>query len=345
MQVKNDDAKPQTVLVTGGSGYVGSWAVVELLQRGYRVRTTVRTLMRETDLRSMIAGQVDAGERLSVFAANLLGDEGWEQALEGSDYVLHVASPMPIGEYRGQDVIRPAREGVRRVLQAALNAGVKRVVLTSSTAAAMLKQGNRIKVDETIWTDLPAKKIYDYPRAKTLAEQDAWEIVSKSGGRIELSSILPSSIQGPVLGSDYSASVDIVGLMLRGKMPAVPRIGFGIVDVRDLVDLHIRAMTLPIAAGERFIAAGEFLWFSDIARLLRENLGEKAAKVPTRTLPDWLVRTGSLFNAELAQLAPSLGVLAETNTAKADRMLGWRSRSAKDAILDTANSLIAKGLV
>lgn len=334
----------RTVLVTGGSGYVGSWAIVELLRRGYRVRTTVRSLAREQEVRTVIAGQVDAADRLSVFAANLLQDDGWAGAIEGSDYVLHVASPMPIGEYRGQDVIRPAREGVRRVLQASIEAGVKRVVLTSSTAAAMLKQNGRTKVDEAIWTDLPSKPIYNYPRAKTLAEQDAWEMISKAGGRMELTSVLPSFIQGPVFGTDYSASVDVVGLMLRGRMPAVPRIGFNIVDVRDLVDLHIRAMTSSEAAGERFIGAGKFLWFSDIARLLRDGLGRRASKVSTRTLPDWIVRAGAFFNAEMAQLAPSLGSFAEASTAKAERVLGWRTRPADSTILDTANSLIERGL-
>lgn len=337
--------RQRTVLVTGGSGYVGSWAIVELLRLGYSVRTTVRSLSREKEVRAMIAGQVDAADRLSVFAANLLQDDGWESAIEGSDYVLHVASPMPIGEFRGQDVIRPGREGVRRVLQASLNAGVKRVVLTSSTAAAMLKQNGQTKVNETIWTDLPDKSIYNYPRAKTLAEQDAWEIMSKAGGAMELTTVLPSSIQGPVLGADYSASVDIVGLMLKGKMPAVPRIGFNIVDVRDLADLHIRAMTSPEAAGQRIIGAGEFLWFSDIAKLLRDNLGERASKVRSRTLPDWIVRIGALFNAEMAQIAPSLGSFAEIDTTKADRLLGWRTRTVKSTILDTANSLIERGLV
>ena len=341
---KLDDTK-QTVLVTGGSGYLGGWAAIGLLRQGYRVRATVRNLTREDDVRATIAAQVDIGDRLSFAAADLLKDEGWDRAMDGIAYVLHVASPMPVGEFRGQDVIRPAREGTRRVLDAAAKAGVKRVVLTSPTAAAMPKQRSDTVADENTWTDLPAKAIYNYPRSKTLAEQDAWALARSPGVTTELTTILPASIQGPVLGSDYSASIDIVRLMLNGRMPVLPRIGFGIVDVRDLVDLHLRAMTSPAAAGERFIASGEFLWFSDIARLLRENLGPRAAKVPTRTIPDVVVRLGGLFNAEMAQLAPNLGQRANISAAKAERVLGWRTRAASASIIDAATSLIERGLV
>ncbi|WP_375402747.1 NAD-dependent epimerase/dehydratase family protein [uncultured Sphingomonas sp.] len=332
------------VVVTGGSGFVGSWVVIELLRQGYQVRTTVRDLRREEDVRAMIAGEVDPGDRLTFFAADLLSDDGWDRAVTGADYVVHVASPMPTGEYRGQDVITPAREGTRRVLEAALRAGVKRVVATSSTAAA----SPRIKgagADEAVWTDLPPKKIYDYPRAKTLAEADAWAFIRAAGGRMELTTVLPSSIQGPVLGRDYSASVDVVGLMLKGKMPALPRIGFGIVDVRDLATLHVKAMLSPVAAGQRFIGSGDFLWFADIAGLLRDELGPQATRVPTRSLPDIVVRLGGLFNAELAQLAPNLGVRTLYSSVKAERMLDWRSRPASESIIDTARSLIERGLI
>jgi dihydroflavonol-4-reductase len=335
----------QTVLVTGASGFVGGWAAVELLRQGYHVRGTIRDLAREGEVRAMIAGAVAPEDRLSFVAADLLKDEGWEAAAAGAEFILHVASPMPIGEFRGQDVIRPAREGTRRVLQAARKAGVKRVVITSSTAAAMPPKGGTATADETFWTNLPDKPIYNYPRAKTLAEQDAWAFVREAAGPMELATVLPSQIQGPVLGADYSASVEIVALMLKGKLPAVPRVGFSIVDVRDLIALHIKAMTDPAAAGERFIAAGDFLWFSDIARLLREHLGERAAKTPRRTVPDALVRIGALFNPEAAQLAPSLGVKSKISAVKAERMLGWRPRSAEASIVDTARSLIEKGLV
>lgn len=323
---------------------MGSWTIVELLKQGYSVRTTIRNLACEQEVRAMIGGEAIAGDRLSFFAADLLHDAGWERAADGAQFVLHVASPMPIGEYRGQDVITPARQGMVRVLKAAARAAVKRTVITSSTAAAMRQSKKAGTLDEHLWTDLPDKPIYNYPRSKTLAEQDAWAFIRDTGSAMELSSILPSSILGPVLGPDYSASIDIVALMLKGKLPMVPRIGFGIVDIRDLADLHIRAMTAPAAAGERFIATGQFLWFSDIAALLRDKLGKHGAKAPRLTMPDFLVRAGALFNPEMAQLAPNLGVRYGSVSSKAETMLGWRTRAAETSIIDTANSLIEQGL-
>ncbi|WP_174291379.1 SDR family oxidoreductase [Sphingomonas bacterium] len=339
-----EDIAPGTVLVTGGSGYLGSWIAVGLLRRGYRVRATIRNLARQDEVRAMIASEVDPGDRLSFVAADLLKDDGWDAAAQGADYVMHVASPMPIGEFRGHDVIRPAREGTRRVLTASAKAGVKRVVLTSSMSAATPKDKERQVSEETVWTDVPDKPAFNYARAKTLAEQDAWAFVREEGRGMELATVLPSQIQGPVLGSDFSASVGVIAMMLRGKMPVLPRIGFGIVDVRDLVDIHILAMTEPQAAGERFLATGDFLWFTDIARILREKLGARADKVPTRKLPDLVVRIGALFNPEMAQMAPNLGIQTKASIAKAERLLGWKPRPAAESIVDAANSLIAHGL-
>jgi dihydroflavonol-4-reductase len=336
-------SRQQTVLVTGGSGFVGGWAVVELLRKGYRVRTTVRSLAREPDVRAAIETQTDPGDRLSFAQADLLDDSGWEEATVGADFVLHVASPMPVGEFSGQDVITPAREGTLRVLRAARGAGVKRVVITSSAAAAIPTR-NDVVADEEVWTALPPKVIHNYPRSKTLAEQDAWAYVKQHGG-IELTTILPAQIQGPVFGSDLSPSVMIIAMMLRGKMPAVPRVGFGIVDIRDLIDLHIRAMTAPQAAGERFLATSDFLWLRQIARLLKDELGEKAAKVSTRPMPNVVVRVGALFNAELKQLVPNLGVHQAMSAEKAARLLDWKPRTPQSSLVDTANSLIDQNLV
>jgi dihydroflavonol-4-reductase len=338
-----DDIATATVLVTGGSGYLGGWIAVGLLRLGYNVRVTIRNLARQDEVRAMIASEVDPGDRLTFVAADLLKDEGWDLAVKGATFVMHVASPMPVGEFRNQDIITPAREGTRRVLEAAAKAGVKRVVLTSSAAAAAKKNKLTQTVNETIWTNLPDKRIYSYPRAKTLAEQDAWAFVRKTRG-MELVSILPSQIQGPVLGNDYSASVGVIAMMLSGKMPVIPQVGFGIVDVRDLVDINIKAMTMPEAAGERFLATSDFLWFADMARILRERLGDRAAKVPTRMLPNWVARFGALFNAEMAQMAPTLNVRTTGTSVKAQRLLGWQPRPAADSIVDAANSLIDHGL-
>jgi dihydroflavonol-4-reductase len=334
----------ETVLVTGGSGYVGSWVIIELLRRGYRVRTTLRRLSRADDVGAAIAAGMDevASERLSFHQAGLLEDAGWKEAAAGADYVLHVASPMPLGEYRGQDVITPAREGTRRVLEAAHAGGARRVVITSSAAAAVPQDRDSV-ADETVWSEFPDEARYNYPRSKTLAEQDAWQFAESTG--IELSAVLPGSILGPVLGSDYSPSVNIIALMLRGRMPVVPRFGFSVVDVRDLADLHILAMTQPKAGGQRFLAAGEFLWFSQWAEILRAELGAVARRTPRRTLPDWTVRLGARVNPTLAQMAPNLGVRSRISTQKALELLGWQPRPVPQTLVDTARSLSDNHLV
>lgn len=339
-----DDKADTCVLVTGGSGFVGSYVVLALLREGYRVRATIRSLTRESEVRSMLAEHIDDAGRLSFVEADLLKDDGWDAAADGCVYVHHVASPMPVGEYRGTDVITPARSGTRRVLQAAARAGVRRVVMTSSTAAAMPANPDAAVIDERTWTDLPDRPAFMYPRAKTLAEQDAWGFVRDQGHPFELTTILPASIQGPVLGRDYSASVDILRLMLMGKMPAVPRMGFNIIDIRDLTVLHLVAMTDLEAAGQRYIAAGDFLWFSDIAQILREGLGNRAAKTPMRTIPDFVVRLGAIFNPEMRQIAPILGQQTNYSSSKAEALLGRPLLPAREAILDAAKSLIDRGL-
>ncbi|MDO7843156.1 SDR family oxidoreductase [Sphingomonas immobilis] len=338
------DAANTSVLVTGGSGFVGGYVVLELLRQGYCVRTTIRSLSRENQVRAMLAEHVDAGDRLSFVAADLLNDDGWDAAVAGCAYVHHVASPMPVGEFRGTDVITPARAGTRRVLEASARAGVRRVVITSSTAAAMPDRPGDAVIDERTWTDRPDRPAFNYPRAKTLAEQDAWAFVRDHDQPFELTTVLPASIQGPVLGSDYSASVDLLRLMLKGKMPAVPRMGYNIVDVRDLAALHLLAMITPEAAGQRYIAAGDFLWFSDIARILREGLGDSAARTPKRTIPDFIIRLGAFSNPEMRQIAPILGQRTTYSSAKAESLLGHPLRSARDAVLDAARSLIDRGL-
>jgi dihydroflavonol-4-reductase len=336
----------RTVLVTGGSGFIGNWMIAALLQRGYSVRTTVRNLSREASVRAAIAKQTHAGERLSFFAADLLGDAGWDAAVEGCDFIMHVASPMPVGEFKGTDVIRPAREGTLRVLKAGIRAGVRRVVITSSLQAALppaTYAGG--PTDETVWTDLSGKALNDYTRAKTLAEQDAWAFMQQQPGSMALTTILPGMVQGPVLGPDYSGSVELITRMLTGKIPRFPRIGFSLIDVRDLVDLHIRAMESASAAGQRYIGTADFLWFSEVARILRENFGERAAKVPTRALPDFVVRLLGCVSSDMRFFAQMLGKRREFTTQKAATMLGWQARPAADAIADTAMSLIRQGLV
>ncbi len=337
----------KTVLVTGGSGYIGGWCVIGLLQQGYTVRTTVRDLAREAGVRAALGTVVDPGDRLSFFAANLTEDAGWDQAVEGCDYVLHVASPLGVPPPKDpNDLINPARDGALRALNAAIKAGVKRVVMTSSVASTSPPVGAPSGVsDETVWTDSDDVRHGGYPRSKTIAERAAWDLMASSGGATTLATVNPALVLGPVFGADFSDSVQLVQRLLSGKVPGLPRLGFNIVDVRDVADLHIRAMTNPAAAGQRFIAAGEFAWMGDIAALLRARLGDQAAKVPTRNAPDVLIRLAALFDRDLSAVTGSLGKRQEFTSAKAQSVLGWRPRPMAETTLDCANSLIEKELV
>ncbi len=332
-----------TVLVTGGSGFIGSWCVIRLLQQGYSVRTTVRSLARESAVRAAVGKEVDAQDRLSFHAADLTSDAGWNTATAGCDYMLHVASPVAIEEPKNPDeLVIPAREGTRRAVGAALAAGVKRVVLTSSVAATTPRGGGRVSLtDETVWTDLEDPEVSAYSRSKTLAERAAWDLVRASGGVATMATVNPSVVLGPILSPDYSPSVQLVERLLSGKVPGLPRLGFCIVDVRDVADLHIAAMTAPQAAGERFIAAGDFAWMVDLAALLRARLGAAAGKVPTRKVPDFVLRFAALFDRSLASVAPRLGQQRAFSSAKAKTMLGWRPRSLEETVVDCARSLIA----
>lgn len=340
---------PQTVLVTGGSGFIGAHCIVQLLAAGYQVRTTIRNLKREGDVRAMLkAGGADPGSRLSFFAADLVDDSGWKEAVSGCDFVLHVASPLPPSVPKNEDeLIVPAREGTLRVLRASRDAGVKRVVLTSSFAA--IGYGHKVRetpFNETDWTDPNGDDVAPYTKSKTLAERAAWDFLSREGGSLELSVINPVAVFGPVLGPDYSASILLVQKMMDGAMPGTPQLYFGAVDVRDVADLHIRAMTHPAAKGERFLAvAGDFLTMLDIAKILRAHMGESAKRVPTRQLPNWMVRLASLRDPAIKLILPELGKKKNATNEKARRVLDWAPRSNEESIVATAQSLVRLGLL
>jgi nucleoside-diphosphate-sugar epimerase len=339
----------QTVLVTGGSGFIGSHAILQLLAAGHRVRTTVRNLKREADVRAMLrVGGAEPGDRLSFIAADLENDAAWPEAVAGCDYVLHIASPLPPSVPKNEnDLILPAREGTLRVLRAARDAGVKRVVLTSSLAA--IGYGHKVQnapFTEMDWTDPNSAGLQAYPKSKTLAERAAWEFIRTEGCNLELSVINPVGVFGPVLGPDYSASILLVQRMLDGSMPGAPQLYFGVVDVRDVASLHILAMTHPAAKGERFLAvAGDFMSLFEIAKVLANRLGEAAKRVPTRQLPNWMVRLAALRDPALKLLLPELGKRKNATNEKAKRLLGWAPRSNEDSIVATAESLLRLGLL
>lgn len=337
----------EIVLVTGGSGFIASHCILQLLNAGYRVRTTLRSLKREADVRAMLKqGGVDAGDRLTFVAADLSDDAGWPDAVAGCAYVLHGASPTPSGsQTREEDWIQPAVDGVLRVLRASRDAGVKRVVLTSAFGSVGIGHKPRTKpFDETDWTNLQGD-VAPYQKSKTLSERAAWDFIAKEGADLELSAINPTAVFGPALGSDYSHSIRLVKQMMDG-MPGCPKINTGVVDVRDVADLHLRAMIHPAAKGERFIAiSGNSMWMLDIARVLKLRMGAAAAKVPTRELPNWLIRVMALANPAMKNLVPFLGVVMNATSEKAVRLLAWSPRSSEEAIVAAAQSLVNLGLL
>jgi len=336
------------VLVTGGSGFLGAHTVALLLQNGYLVRTTVRQPKREPDVRAMldVAG-VDAGDRLRFVTADLTRDEGWVEATRGCRYVLHVASPFPPQAPNDDDeVIGPARHGTLRVLRAACAGGAERVVLTSSFAAiGYSPKSSGTPYDETDWTDPEQPGLSAYIRSKTIAERAAWDFVT-GGVDLQMSVVNPVGIFGPVLGPDYSGSIQLIRRLLDGSMRAIPRLLFGVVDVRDVASLHLAAMTAPQAAGERFLAAaGEQFGLRQTAETLRRSLGHDAAAVPTRVLPDWVAKLGGRVQPQLAAVAREVGVRKAFTSDKARRVLHWRPRTNEETVVATARSLLDHDLI
>jgi nucleoside-diphosphate-sugar epimerase len=338
-----------TVLVTGGSGFIGSHVILQLLSAGHIVRTTVRDLKREPEVRALLRqGGPEPGERVRFFAADLMKDAGWKEAAAGSEYVMHIASPFPVHVPKDEnELIVPAREGALRMLRAARDAGVKRVVLTSSFAAVGYGHPEQTKpFDEADWTDLNGEGLTAYVKSKTLAERAAWELIAKEGGGLELAVVNPVGVFGPVLGADYATSILIVQKMMDGAMPGVPRLVIGGVDVRDVADLHLRAMVHPAAKGERFLAvAGDFVSLAEMGRMLKRRMGAVAKRVPTRELPDWLVRLAVLKDPAVKQILPELGKQKNATSEKAQRVLGWKPRSVEDSVVATAESLLRLGLL
>jgi nucleoside-diphosphate-sugar epimerase len=293
-------------------------------------------------------GGAQPGEDLSFVVADLTADGGWTEAVAGADFVLHVASPFPATLPKKEDeLIVPAREGALRVLRASRDGGVKRVVMTSSFAAIGYGQpATKRQFTEEDWTDVRSPRVLAYPKSKTLAERAAWDFIAQEGGDLELAVVNPVAVLGPALGPDVATSILIVKRMLEGSIPGCPRLSFGLVDVRDVADLHVRAMTHAKAKGERFIAAADrFLSMMEVATILKTHLGDAARRVPSRTIPDWILRMVALVDSEVAQLLPELGVEKNATHEKATGLLGWQPRSSEEAIMATAESLLRLGLV
>ncbi|MFG1609528.1 SDR family oxidoreductase [Actinoplanes sp. NPDC049265] len=332
----------EKVLVTGGTGFLGRHAVTQLLEQGYHVRTTVRSLRREAEVRAAVdAAGVSPDAHLEVVAADLSSDHGWAAAADGMRYVLHIASPIPAVAPKTEDeLIIPARDGALRVLRAARDAGVERVVMTSSFWAIGFGHTGAGPFDETVWTNVDGP-ITPYVKSKTLAERAAWRFMDDEGGPLELVTINPTGIFGPAIGPGHSPSLGLIKAMLDGKLPFLPDIKSGVVDVRDLAALHIMAMTAEHVGGQRFIAAGGYVSMAEIAEMLRSGLGQAAAKIPTWQIPTWLLKTVSLVVKPMREMSATAGVYREPALNKATRALGWRPRPTRETIIDSARSLLA----
>lgn len=335
---------PGTIFVSGGSGYIAGFVIRQLIAEGWTVRTTIRNLAREREVRGWL--EVD-DSKLTFFAADLTRDEGWAEAMRGCEHAVHVASPIPAETPKHEDeLIVPARDGVLRALRAAKAAGVRRFVQTSSAAAIAYGHG-RGKHDftEADWTNVNSPDAYAYVKSKTIAERAARDWVAAEGGGLEFVSVNPSLVVGPLLGKDYSTSLEAIRKLLAGEFPGCPDIGFGIVDVRDVADMHVKCVTAPNMAGERFICSGPFMKMIEIAAVLKEELGDRATKVPMRRLPNFLVRLSALFDPLVKQVVGELGNVRNMDSSHARQVLGWTTRPVHESIADTANSLIDHGLV
>ncbi|MBI3346242.1 MAG: NAD-dependent epimerase/dehydratase family protein [Burkholderiales bacterium] len=336
------------ILVTGGSGYIAGVLTRQLLAAGWQVNTTVRDLAREPALRRLLDAEAgDAREQLRCFAADLRADAGWAEAATGCSHVAHLASPLPVGVPRdANELIVPARDGALRALTAARDAGVQRFVMTSSVAAIAYGHGpGEHHFTEDDWTNLATPGIPPYIQSKTVAERAARDWVAREGGGLAFCTVNPSVVLGPVASADYSASVVIVKSLLQGRIPALPHIGFGVVDVRDVADLHWRALTAPDMADERFIACSGFLWLREIAAVLRAELGEQARRVPTLQMPDWAVRLLAKVSPAVRAAASELGTARHQDATHARERLGWVPRPPREAIVATALDLISLGVV
>jgi dihydroflavonol-4-reductase len=337
-----------TVLVTGASGFIAMHCVVQLLEQGYHVRGTLRSMERETHLRQVFAQHTERGEHLEFVSADLLQDAGWEAATEGCEYVLHLASPFPLELPENEDnVIIPARDGTLRVLRAAAASGVKRVVLTSSIVAITEGHGKTDKVfDESDWSIL--ENITPYPKSKTIAEKAAWDFINRQDAMnpMELAVINPTFVMGPLLdGQHFGTSAETIRKVMAGEYPGTARITFNIVDVRDVAAAHVAAMTAPQAAGKRYLCASDTLWFRELCQILNQHFGSKGYKISTLQLPDIFVRVYAIFDKSARGILDNLGRKDKVSTQRIIQELNWEPKSAEEAIIAMAESLIQHGIV
>ncbi|GGF23291.1 SDR family oxidoreductase [Hymenobacter cavernae] len=336
------------VLLTGISGFIGSHTAIHLLENGYEVTGTLRSLDRADAVKTMLARHTQHVDKLRFAQAELTDETVWHDLMQGMDYVQHIASPNPREVPQHEDeLIVPAKNGVLHVLRAAAANGVKRVVLTSSTGALMYgrpKGRESGLYDETTWTDVTNRvDTTAYFRSKTLAEKAAWDFMAADTSELELTAVLPGLVLGPVLEEDFGNSANAVLKLLDGSMPAVPDLGFALVDVRSIADLLRRAMEQPAAAGQRFVGTAGFLTYAQIAALLRTRFPGR--NIPRRVLPNLLTRLLSWFDPAIRPVLLDLGQQRKCDNRKAKELLHWQPLTQEEAVIACAQSILDLGLV
>lgn len=338
-----DSGSRATVLVTGASGFIAMHCILRLFEKGYRVRGTVRSPEREEQLRANLAHHAEPRHRLDVVQADLTRDQGWTDAVAGCRYVLHVASPFPSQPPAHEDdLIRPAREGTLRVLRAAADAGAQRVVMTSSVAAVIYGVDRSKVFDESDWSNIHGRGIGAYEKSKTIAERAAWDWAQGPGAEsgTELAVINPGLVLGPLLSAGCGTSAEVVKKLMQRDIPACPDMCWPPVDVRDVAAAHIAAMELPEAAGQRFICAIETASMCEVARILDEHLRARGFRIPTRKLPNFVVRLVAIFDRTARLGLNDLGRPRVLSNARIRRVLGWEPRSLREMVVAMADSLI-----
>jgi dihydroflavonol-4-reductase len=339
------------ILVTGASGFIAQHVILKLLERGYDVRGTVRDLKRAEDVLNVLQTQSPvARSRVTIVAADLEQDAGWDEAMLGVSAVMHVASPIPLEQPDDPDIfVAPARDGALRVLRAAKAAGITKVVMTSSVVAVAeghgKDRGHGRTFTEADWTDPDGPHVNPYARSKAIAERAAWDYVNDEGRGMALTTILPGLVLGPVFSADFGVSPELIRRMLAGSVPGSPPIGFSIVDVRDVAAMEVAALESDAANGERFICTNDFVWMADLAATLRDACPSHRSKIPRFAIPGFVLRAIGLFDRAARGLVPDLGRTLDIRHDKAKRILGWAPRSGREAAVATAQSMIRLRIV
>ena len=331
------------VLVTGATGYIGLHCIHQLLNQGYAVNGSIRSPERKEEIFEALKNHNTSTENLNLFTFNLTEDDGWDEGMEGCDYLLHVASPIALENHDEDFFVKPAVAGVKRAFKFAKKHNVKKVVLTSSVAAIFDTLEEKTYYDETDWSDPDNPSISHYSKSKTLAERAAWDFVKNEDNPFELAVINPALVIGPSLSGDLGESNKAIAMVATGKMPVAVPLQFGYVDVRDVATAHVLAMQNSNSNGERFALAEKDLWYKDVAKVLRDNGFDKA---PTFNVPVWLAKILANFSKELKITLPYLGrVRSVKNTSKAKDILGWNPRPAEQSIIDIAEQIKEMGLI